>query len=170
LGQGTTDITPKCAIHEKKYFYDSCNKQVAILCNHKRTVNEKKFGVSSARMDEKIAKAKNVVKEYKRRLRIARGKVPEPAKEEAKYVTLDPLAIKKQLSKKEDYLQKLKMNKNLKIENKEVALGTSKINYMDPRITVAFCKRIELPIEKVFNRALLDKFPWAMAVSTDYRF
>ena len=26
--------------------------------------------------------------------------------------------------------------------NKLVALGTSKINYMDPRITVAWCKRV----------------------------
>lgn len=29
-----------------------------------------------------------------------------------------------------------------KDENKAVALGTSKINYMDPRITVAWCKRV----------------------------
>ena len=28
-------------------------------------------------------------------------------------------------------------------DNKLVALGTSKINYMDPRITVAWCKRVE---------------------------
>ncbi len=28
---------------------------------------------------------------------------------------------------------------------KTVALGTSKINYMDPRITVAWCKRNEVP-------------------------
>lgn len=32
---------------------------------------------------------------------------------------------------------------------KTVALGTSKINYLDPRITVAWCKRNEVPIEKV---------------------
>lgn len=32
---------------------------------------------------------------------------------------------------------------------KTVALGTSKINYLDPRITVAWCKRHEVPIEKV---------------------
>ncbi|KAL2347547.1 hypothetical protein Fmac_001547 [Flemingia macrophylla] len=31
---------------------------------------------------------------------------------------------------------------------KTVALGTSKINYLDPRITVAWCKRHEVPIEK----------------------
>ena len=29
-----------------------------------------------------------------------------------------------------------------KDENKEVALGTSKINYIDPRVSVAWCKRV----------------------------
>ncbi len=39
--------------------------------------------------------------------------------------------------------------------------GTSKINYMDPRITASWCKAVGLPIEKVFNQALIKKFPWA---------
>ena len=39
-------------------------------------------------------------------------------------------------------------------DNKEVALGTSKINYMDPRISVAWCKRCEIPIDKVFAKTL----------------
>ena len=55
-------------------------------------------------------------------------------------------------------------------ENKEVALGTSKINYMDPRISVAWCKRCEVPIDKVFAKTLRDKFNWAMAVSPDWKF
>ncbi len=37
----------------------------------------------------------------------------------------------------------------VKDDLKTVALGTSKINYMDPRITVAWCKLHEVPIEKV---------------------
>ena len=57
-----------------------------------------------------------------------------------------------------------------KDDNKSVALGTSKINYMDPRVTVAWCKRNECPIDKVFARALRDKFPWAMSTKTDYKF
>lgn len=36
-------------------------------------------------------------------------------------------------------------------QNKEIALGTSKLNYMDPRITVAWCKKNEVPIEKLFS-------------------
>ena len=33
---------------------------------------------------------------------------------------------------------------------KDVSLGTSKTNYNDPRISVAWCKLAECPIEKVF--------------------
>jgi len=57
-----------------------------------------------------------------------------------------------------------------KDDNKEVALGTSKINYMDPRVSVAWCKRNEVPIEKIFSKTLRDKFPWAMAVPPDWEF
>jgi DNA topoisomerase-1 len=66
--------------------------------------------------------------------------------------------------KKED----LKLSK--KEENKAIALGTSKINYNDPRITVAWCKTNEVPIEKVFTKALRIKFPWAMYCEPDWKF
>lgn len=43
----------------------------------------------------------------------------------------------------------MERDKETKEDLKTVALGTSKINYLDPRITVAWCKRSEVPIEKV---------------------
>lgn len=43
----------------------------------------------------------------------------------------------------------MEMDKQIKEDLKTVALGTSKINYLDPRISVAWCKRHEVPIEKV---------------------
>jgi len=58
----------------------------------------------------------------------------------------------------------------MKDETKEVALGTSKINYMDPRITIAWCKEKEVPVEKVFAKSVLEKFPWAMEVPPTWRF
>jgi DNA topoisomerase I len=67
-------------------------------------------------------------------------------------------------------LDKLKLDMRNKDENKSVALGTSKINYMDPRISVAWCKRVELPIERVFPATLRDKFPWAMGASSSFKF
>jgi len=55
-------------------------------------------------------------------------------------------------------------------EGKEVSLGTSKINYLDPRITAAWCKEHEVPIEKIFTKTLLVKFPWAMEVNGEWKF
>lgn len=163
------DLTTESPEHEKRYFYDTCNKQVAILCNHKKTVNKAVFEKSEKSINEKIKKAEDGVKELKRRLKIAKGQI-RPKADERKWANKDPSAIQRQLDKKKTQFDKLKMDKQLKHDNKEVALGTSKINYMDPRITVAFAKRMELAIEKVFNRALLDKFPWAMAAEMDYVF
>ena len=51
-----------------------------------------------------------------------------------------------------------------------VSLGTSKTNYIDPRVSVAWCKRCEVNISGVFARTLRDKFNWAMAAGPDWRF
>jgi len=57
-----------------------------------------------------------------------------------------------------------------KIENKNIALSTSKINYMDPRISVTWCKNNEVPIEKVFEKTLRMKFAWAMSEDLEWKF
>merc|ERR1711879_508057 len=46
--------------------------------------------------------------------------------------------------------------------NKTIALGTSKLNYLDPRISVAWCKKYDVPIEKVYNKTQREKFRWAI--------
>lgn len=50
-------------------------------------------------------------------------------------------------------IEKMERDMQTKEDMKTVALGTSKINYMDPRITVAWCKRHDVPIEKVLSKA-----------------
>lgn len=57
-----------------------------------------------------------------------------------------------------------------KEDNKSVALGTSKINYMDPRISISWCKQKEVPIERVFQKTLQSKFAWAMSNEPDWEF
>ncbi|CAO3637079.1 unnamed protein product [Cunninghamella echinulata] len=57
-----------------------------------------------------------------------------------------------------------------KEENKEVALGTSKMNYIDPRIIVAWCRRYDVPMEKVYSKTLVDKFRWAQSIPDDWQF
>merc|ERR1711918_85230 len=78
--------------------------------------------------------------------------------------------VSKRLDTWTEKIKKLELDIRNKDENKEVALGTSKINYMDPRISVAWCKRNEVTIEKIFAKTLRDKFVWAMSVSPLWRF
>lgn len=55
-------------------------------------------------------------------------------------------------------------------DNMGIAIGTSKTNYNDPRITVAWCKKIHFPIEKIYPKVLLDKFNWAMNTPSSWKF
>lgn len=57
--------------------------------------------------------------------------------------------IEKKIAQTNAKIEKIERDKLTKEDLKTVALGTSKINYLDPRITVAWCKRQEVPIEKV---------------------
>jgi DNA topoisomerase I len=81
-----------------------------------------------------------------------------------------PCRLKKQVENAKRQLDKLIVTMESKEELKTVALGTSKINYLDPRITVAWCKRNDVPLERVFNKSLLGKFTWAMEVEPEFRF
>lgn len=75
------------------------------------------------------------------------------------------------LAKLEEQLEKLELQAVDKEENKDIALVTSKINYIDPRISVAWCKTWDVPIEKVYNKTQREKFRWAIETTdTDFEF
>lgn len=80
--------------------------------------------------------------------------------------------LKKSKSKEKyrDKLKKLRAKKELKTELKTVSLGTSKVNYIDSRITIAFMKKHNIPIDSLFTKTLQEKFRWAFDVDADYKF
>lgn len=47
---------------------------------------------------------------------------------------------KKAVQRVEEQLMKLEVQATDREENKQIALGTSKLNYLDPRISVAWCE------------------------------
>lgn len=77
---------------------------------------------------------------------------------------------KKEKEKIKVKLEKLEYSLKKREDNMGIATTTSKTNYNDPRITVAWCKRFEVPIEKVFPKTLLDKFNWSMSIQSDWIF
>ncbi|KAI0267121.1 hypothetical protein BC834DRAFT_872641 [Gloeopeniophorella convolvens] len=81
-----------------------------------------------------------------------------------------PEKLVEAIDKLEEKIKAFKLQMVDREAGKEVALGTSKINYLDPRITAAWCKKHDVPIEKIFSKTLLTKFPWAMEVEPDWKF
>ncbi|RNE96721.1 type IB topoisomerase small subunit [Trypanosoma rangeli] len=63
------------------------------------------------------------------------------------------------------YEERLNREENMiriKDDNKAVSLGTSKVNYIDPRIVCSWAREHSVPIGKIFSATLQKKFPWAM--------
>jgi DNA topoisomerase-1 len=224
-------------IAEKVKDYNDANREVAILCNHKRTVaaghagsvekmNEKINGLRYQQwrtkmmmidLDPKIKKKKGaeyferpedldddwvkqhqeaLVEEQRQKIQkkfekdneklVAEGEAEMKQKElNERLQVADELAAKfkkenktgkveaegkgPSIEKFEAAVEKLQQRiETMKIQledkegNKEVALGTSKINYIDPRLTVVFSKKFNVPIERFFSKTLREKFEWAI--------
>lgn len=64
-------------------------------------------------------------------------------------MNLIPCRLERKIDQTTAKIEKMERDMKTKEDLKTVALGTSKINYLDPRITVAWCKRHEVPVEKV---------------------
>ena len=128
------------------------------------TAYEKQVNFGSAKQEEPVKKED-----------AASGKKSQDKKEDKSsiFVKKFPGAEEKTkqiISKMDESIRREEQKLSKKEENKSIALGTSKINYNDPRITVAWCKKNEVPIEKVFTKALRTKFPWAMYCEPDWKF
>ncbi|XP_010448222.1 PREDICTED: DNA topoisomerase 1 alpha-like [Camelina sativa] len=157
-------------VKQKVVVYQQANKEVAIICNHQRTVS-KSHGAQVERLAGKIKDLKEGLKELKTNLeRAKKGKAPLEGADGKKTRNITPEAWEKKIAQQMMKIEKMERDMQTKEDLKTVALGTSKINYMDPRITVAWCKRHEVPIEKIFNKSLLEKFAWAMDVEPDFTF
>merc|ERR1712113_650060 len=147
-------------------FYNDANRQVAILCNHQKA-ESKTHGASMEKMQlQKDEILKNIKNLKKHQAALDKGSI----KEAVAGMPKDVLGCKKKIAEQKMRLDKHVHNMTVKEDNKTVSLGTSKTNYMDPRITVSWCKMTDLAIEKVFPRQIMSKFPWAMRFKSTWRF
>lgn len=79
--------------------------------------------------------------------------------------------LKTQIEKLDNRILNTSFQLKDKEDNSEVSLGTSKMNYIDPRLTVMFAKKFNVPLEKLFTKTLRDKFNWAVeSVDENWRF
>ncbi|CAG8727243.1 146_t:CDS:2, partial [Ambispora leptoticha] len=247
LKKGMAELEEECkgremTIHEKIFKYNKANREVAVLCNHQRTVSKahenqmtkiidkiRAFKYQKMKLkqmlftlnpklkkraeyaeeesdidDEWIIQHEKLLMEKEREKArtkfekdneklIAEKQKPKPEKElnailqeiderekelieerkskkieVKKGTTVEKL--KEQISKINEKIDATKLTLKDKDENKQTALSTSKTNYIDPRISFAWCYKYGVPIEKIFNRSLREKFKWALEVDADWVF
>ena len=146
----TTDASLEVA--GKKAAYDEANKEVAILCNHQKGVSKNHDAAMGKLVDKKKA--------LQEELREASGGAVAKLRYGWKRCVwcLVVLYLTPCLACHRERIATLDRAMQSKESLKTVSLGTSKINYLDPRITVAWCKTHEVPIEKIYTKVLLDKF------------
>jgi len=145
--------------------YNRANRAVAVLCNHQRAV-PKTHDKSMGTLKEKIELKREAVEKAEKEFKDIKKQYKKGGSEASK-VTLEKK--KKAVERAMEQLNKLETQAVDKEENKTIALGTSKLNYLDPRISVAWCKKFDVPLEKVYTKTHRDKFRWAieMIQSTD---
>jgi len=122
--------------------FNQANTSVALLCNHQKSNN--------SGIDNMLKKIDDRIKELKT------NKLKQKNKDRIKKIEIK--------------IKSLKLKKDTKLKMKNVSLGTSKNNYIDPRIIFSFIKRFEIPPEKLFTEKLIKRFEWANNVDKDYRF
>ncbi|KAL8714763.1 MAG: hypothetical protein Q9220_001276 [cf. Caloplaca sp. 1 TL-2023] len=155
---------------------DWINEHQTYLVEEQRQKIEKKFAKENEKLkaegesemkhkelEGRLEVADDLAKKFKQENKSgkveAEGKVPSVDKFEG------------QLEKLDQRIQTMSYQAEDKENNKEVALGTSKINYIDPRLTVVFSKKFNVPIERFFSKTLREKFDWAIkSVDEDWVF
>nr|XP_006814310.1 PREDICTED: DNA topoisomerase 1-like [Saccoglossus kowalevskii] len=154
---------PDDSVTAKILSYNRANRAVAVLCNHQRAI-PKTFDKQMLNMQEKIKKKNDTIKDAKKDYKKLKGEYKSSRDDRLKSALERK---KKQLERLEEQLMKLEVQATDKEENKDIALGTSKLNYLDPRISVAWCKKWEVPLEKIYNRTQREKFQWAIDMADE---
>uniref|UniRef100_A0A673LYE9 DNA topoisomerase 1 n=1 Tax=Sinocyclocheilus rhinocerous TaxID=307959 RepID=A0A673LYE9_9TELE len=150
--QGKDDLFDRLT---KIFWYNRANRAVAVLCNHQRAP-PKTFEKSMHNLQTKVQVIKITISNLNSGLLAVINKQK-------------PIGItkKKAVQRISEQLMKLEVQATDREENKQIALGTSKLNYLDPRISVAWCKKWGVPIEKIYNKTQREKFAWAIDMTDE---
>jgi DNA topoisomerase-1 len=123
---------------DKKLKFDKANVAVAEILNHQRTVS-----VKNKEVIEKYQKQLKDLKKEMRNKKNSGGNID---------------GIKKRIETKTKQIQS-------KSDTLNVAINTSRANYIDPRIVVSWCLDNDLEISKVYTAPMQKKFNWAISTT-----
>ena len=146
-------------LQKLQHEYEMANLKVAKLCNHQKEAS-KTSNVQLEKTSDKINELKTKIRKLKR------DKINKTQQ------GLKTTAINKKITIAKQKIKNMKNKKNLQAESKTLSSGTSKTNYIDPRITIAFLKKNNIVdnIDKFFSKTHQNQFKWALDVDENYKF
>jgi DNA topoisomerase-1 len=152
------DIIAKVIARDKEKLQKKFDRDLAKQKEDKVPVAER---VTKKELNEKIKELTVLEKQYRKEVRTKPEVKPS--------MTVEKLMA--QVEKLELQIKNTILQKQDKEDNSTVALGTSKLNYIDPRLTVMFSKKFDVPIDKLFSKILREKFKWAIeSADENWRF
>lgn len=129
------DAKKENAEYVKTFHAKIANLEGAKIANHKRMV--------PTNFDERLAKKKNRLKELALQLE-------EKRRQGKKTDTIT------------SRIEKAKFDLELMERTKEYNLGTSLKSYIDPRVYVEWASKVDFNLEKLYSKALVKKYSWAL--------
>jgi DNA topoisomerase-1 len=137
------------SVPEKLLAYNRANRAVAILCNHQRAV-PKTHNKAMENLQAKIQAKREQIQDLEQELKVRFESfligtfskfclfLQDLKRDKSAKGNIEREKKRKQLERTQEQLKKLEIQETDKDENKTIALGTSKLNYLDPRISVAW--------------------------------
>jgi DNA topoisomerase-1 len=179
-GLQNVQIKPNMTITEKVALVNNAQLLVAKKLNHQRNVG-KNYNEKCKELEEVYKKMKveyiNLQESTNNQVEALKQKIE--ALKEKDFNERDKAVLRKsyktkirtlqeKLDVKKQRLHDFKLKLEIKDKTKNLALSTSRTNYCDPRIGISFCKTVDIPIEKIYSKAMQKKFDWAIKCETDF--
>jgi len=171
----------------KVEYFTEKNLEVAIKLNHQSAVSaaydtsldnmkatlaslKKELSTLKADLDKELTEAKKLrdstIKAAKTKYTGDRQKASIKRAKDS-YKKKEEVAAKK-LTKTQDRYDSLSTKVGIKEKTRGVALGTSKLNYSDPRIVITWCKANNVDIKRIYPVTAQKKFSWAFNADENF--
>lgn len=172
-------VTKSMTLREKLHAFDMANLEVAKKLNHRKALPknyDEQITKLNLQIQDALLKEKETTKKVKQNLKKIRDSISRSKRllnGDALETSLKSLKDKERkekdkLVKAEEKVKALQDRYDFKNNNGDIALGTSKTNYCTPEIAYSICNDLDIPIDKIYTKALQEKFAWAKNASKSY--
>lgn len=144
---------------------ESINRMISTLESMKSELNQLKTNFNKILNEAKIERDNNIELAKKMKNSDRSKKSIERTNEKFKIIEEK---LQNKIKKMKDRIETLETKIEIKKKTRGIALGTSKLNYSDPRIPISWCKANNVDIKRIYPITAQKKFSWALDVDSNF--